>query len=68
MQDSKSTILNKEFKETYRRFLLSLLFNPSVEGTEKNQLVMAYYLVLQDRVLDAGKVFRRIEKVRSKTI
>jgi hypothetical protein len=33
MKEEKSTILNREFKETYRNFLIALLLNPSIQNT-----------------------------------
>lgn len=68
MKDNKSTILNKEFKETYRQFLLAMLFNPQLLVSEKNQLAFVYYLLLQDRVQEAGKLFHRIQKVHERGI
>ena len=62
MKESKSTILNKEFKNTYRKFLLSLLINESERHTEKNQLALTYYLILQDRIAEAKNMFDRIQK------
>jgi len=60
MNQEKSTILNREFKETYSNFLVAL-FLGSIEN-EKNLLTLSYYLLLQDRVQEAAKVFARVQK------
>jgi hypothetical protein len=60
MKEEKSTILNREFKETYHNFLVALLLNPSLQYSEKNLITMSYYLVLQDRIQEASQMFLRI--------
>lgn len=65
MNESKTTILNREFKQTYRQFLLSLVLRPSEEHEPRNQIVFSYYLLLQDRVHEAAEVFQRIKKDES---
>ena len=62
MKEDKSTILNREFKETYRNFLVLLALNSCVLQSEKNTLTLAYYLILQDRIAEASQVFARIKR------
>lgn len=62
MNEGKTTILNREFKQTYRQFLLSLALRPEEQQQAPNLIVFSYYLLLQDRVHEAADVFRRIRK------
>ena len=56
----QANIANKEFKETYQKFIINLLPLEKIETKEKLQLV--YYLILQDRMDDALNVFQKINK------
>ena len=62
MNQEKSTILNREFKETYRNFLVALFLGNGGDSN-KNLITFSYYLLLQDRVQEAAKVFARVTKV-----
>jgi hypothetical protein len=57
-RDNNTGILNKEFKETYEKFITTFLLieNPPT----KLWLRLCYYLLLQDRFEDALKVFGKI--------
>jgi hypothetical protein len=61
MKEDKSTILNREFKETYRDFLVALTINGFAERSQKNSLALAYYLILQDRIPEAEKIYARVK-------
>lgn len=63
MNQEKSTILNREFKETYRNFLIAI-FMAGGATSDKQLLTFSYYLLLQDRVQDAARIFARVKKVR----
>lgn len=62
MKQTKSTILNREFKETYRHFLFDLMLNSNISNTRKNILALAYYLTLHDRIKDAEKIYEKLKK------
>lgn len=58
--DSKSTIRNIEFKETYIGFLLqSVIRMPPID---EFTLVFAYYLILQDRILEAQAALKDLKE------
>lgn len=48
MDESKSTIRNVQFKDTYNSFVVKSLFSGQSSSIEKTTL--AYYLLLQDRI------------------
>ncbi len=53
-------IANKEFRETYEKFIIDLL--PLKELRIKEKLQLTYYLIIQDRMNEALDVFNRIKK------
>ena len=55
----KSNILNKEFKIQYHTFLEYLIEVPKMKAEEF--LTLIYYLLLQDRIDEAIKIFSRID-------
>ena len=54
-----TNIANKEFNETYTKFIVDLLSLKELRIKEKLQLT--YYLILQDRIDDAFEVFKKIK-------
>ena len=59
LSQEKSNILNKEFKFQYRTFLEYLLEVPKIRPEE--YLTLVYYLLLQDRIDEAIKIFSKID-------
>ena len=59
-EKSGTSIANKEFNETYTKFIIDLLSLRELRVKEKLQL--AYYLILQDRMDEAFDVFKKIKK------
>ncbi|KRW99096.1 hypothetical protein PPERSA_07349 [Pseudocohnilembus persalinus] len=60
MNEQKSTILNKQLKETYENFLQYLLEVPQL--TAEQLLVWAYYLLLQERIEESINIFNKIQR------
>ena len=60
IDDSKSTIRNVQFKQTYQTFLFSALVEQCYNSSEK--LAFAYYLLLQDRIEECTSVFKSLSK------
>jgi hypothetical protein len=58
--DKNTSILNREFKETYQNFIIYLLLQKTISN--KDLLRLSYYLILQDRVDDAFKMFKKIDQ------
>ena len=58
--NNETNIANKEFNETYRRFIIDLLSIKELSIKEKLQLT--YYLILQDRTEEALEMFNKIKK------
>lgn len=61
LDQTKSTILNIEFRETYRDFVLMLLLRPAEQKKDENKLTWVYYLLLQGRVAEARRLFDGIK-------
>ena len=59
-KENETSISNKEFKETYQKFIIDLL--PLKTLSVKEKLRLTYYLILQDRMDDALDMFQRIKK------
>ena len=57
---NETNITNKQFNETYCKFIVNLLSMQKLTIKEKLQLI--YYLILQDRMDDALNVFGKIKK------
>jgi len=57
---NETNIVNREFNETYRKFIVDLLFVQKIKIKDKLQLV--YYLILQDRMEEAMDIFSQIKK------
>ena len=57
---NETNIVNREFNETYRKFIVDLLFVQEIKIKDKLQL--AYYLILQDRMEEAMDIFSQIKK------
>ena len=55
-----TNIANKEFNETYCKFIVELLSLQQL--TIKEKLRLTYYLILQDRMDDALDIFEKIKK------
>ena len=58
-EKSGTSIANKEFNETYTKFIVDLLSLKELRIKEKLQL--AYYLILQDRMNEAMNIFKKIK-------
>ena len=56
---NETNIANKEFNETYRRFIVDLLALKQLTIREKLQLT--YYLILQDRMDEALEMYKKIK-------
>jgi len=57
---NETNIANKEFSDTYKKFIIDLL--ALKELTIKENLRLTYYLILQDRMEDALNAFNKIKK------
>ena len=57
---NETNIVNKEFNDTYRKFIINLLSLQELKIKEKLQLV--YYLILQDRMEDTLDIIEKIKK------
>ena len=57
---NNKTILNKELRETYENFITYLIKLNDKEIDSKCYIRLCYYLIIQDRIEDALKVFPRI--------
>ena len=57
--NNELTIANKEFKETYEKFIINLLSLRELRIKEKLQLT--YYLIIQDRMDEALNIFNQIK-------
>jgi hypothetical protein len=58
-KNNESSIANKEFKETYSKFIIDLL--SLRELTIKEKLELIYYLILQDRMEEALNILQKIK-------
>lgn len=59
LNESKSTIRVKEFKETYTKFLYSGIFERQF-SCNKFKITFIYYLLLQDRLKEAKSIFSKL--------
>ena len=57
---NETNIANKEFNQTYRKFIIDLL--PMKQLSNKEKLQLAYYLILQDRMEEAFNMYKKIKK------
>jgi len=57
--DITAGILNVQFKETYNKFLLTIVEKHSLDN--EDWLNLTYYLLLQDRVSEAMQTFQRFD-------
>ena len=57
---NETSIANREFNETYHKFIVDLLSLQTLTIKEKLQLI--YYLILQDRMEDAFNVLKKVKK------
>ena len=57
---NETNITNKEFSQTYTKFIIDLLSMQQL--TIKEKLQLTYYLILQDRMEDALNIFEKIKK------
>jgi hypothetical protein len=57
---AKRRILNNRFREQYQRFLKVLSYKPAL--TDADELAVAYYLTLQDRVEEALAWYARVDR------
>lgn len=57
-QSNKLSILNREFRTTYQNFIISLISKKEI--TCKDYLRLSYYLILQDRIEEASRIFKKI--------
>ena len=55
----ESYIDNDQFKETYQKFIIKLMGMEKINA--RNLLRLTYYLILQERIDEAFKVFKKIE-------
>ena len=61
--DGSHFILNREFRNTYDEFLDTMVQKRIVKGIEfsaSDNLMLVYYLQLQDRVDEAIKLFNKV--------
>lgn len=65
MDESKSTIRNVQFKDTYNSFVVKSLFSGQSSSIEKTTL--AYYLLLQDRIEECSTVFKSLSEQEKKS-
>ncbi len=59
MNEKKSKILNREFKQTYEKFLRFLV--EVAQPSPAHLLAWSYYLLLQERIEEAIRVFQKID-------
>eukprot|EP00825_Cyclidium_porcatum_P044612 TRINITY_DN6596_c0_g1_i2.p1 TRINITY_DN6596_c0_g1~~TRINITY_DN6596_c0_g1_i2.p1 ORF type:complete len:832 (-),score=173.17 TRINITY_DN6596_c0_g1_i2:223-2718(-) len=59
MSKDKHKILNNQLRETYRKFLQYLIYSGNV--MPEHYLVWCYYLLVQDRVEETLKIFKKID-------
>ena len=59
MKSANSNILNQDFRRVYEQFLRYLIEVPRPGPTE--WIVLAYYLLLQDRIDESIVIFKRID-------
>ena len=59
-KENEASIANKEFKETYQKFIIDLLPLESLSIKEKLQLT--YYLILQDRMDEALSMLQKVKE------
>jgi len=59
-QANKLSILNREFRITYQGFIVSLISKKEISS--KDYLRLSYYLILQDRIEEANRIFKKIQK------
>ena len=57
--DINAGILNVQFRETYNRFLVTIVEKKALEN--EDWLNLTYYLLLQDRVSEAMDTFKRFD-------
>jgi len=55
----QNTILNKELRMTYEKFIMSMI--ELNDSSEKAKLRLCYYLIIQDRIEEAVSVFSRVD-------
>jgi hypothetical protein len=60
-QANKLSILNREFRNTYQAFIVSLVGKTKISN--KDYLRLSYYLILQDRIEEASRMFMKIDSV-----
>ena len=58
--NNETSIANKEFNETYHKFIVDLLSLQELKIKDKLQLI--YYLILQDRMEEALNILNKINK------
>ena len=55
----ESHIDNEQFKETYQKFIIQLMGMDKINA--RNLLRLTYYLILQERIDEAFKIFKKID-------
>ena len=58
--NNETSIANREFNETYHKFIVDLLSLKTL--TIKEELQLIYYLILQDRMEEAFNVLKKVKK------
>ena len=59
--DENQGILNKQFRETYNKFLFKLAEKEELDNEDK--LNWAFYYLLQDKIKEAIEIFSKIDDV-----
>jgi hypothetical protein len=54
-----NSILNTQLRETYQRFIMSMI--ELNDCSEKSKLRLTYYLILQDRIEEAVNIFKKVD-------
>ena len=57
---NKLSILNRQFKNTYETFIINLLGQSRISS--KDYIRLTYYLILQDRIDEANRIFKKIKQ------
>lgn len=57
--DINAGILNVQFRETYNKFLVTIVEKKDLE--DEDWLNLTYYLLLQDRVSEAMETYKRFD-------
>ena len=62
LYNNKCNILNKELRDQYKNFINYLVEKNPSQINEKNKICLVYYLLIQERIEEAIKLFKTINK------